>query len=98
MSLKEKILSISTWKKILLFAASIVGVFKGISEFSGYTLKDIFGKEQKLNDSISMKNKDSMPIQIITEGTSSPAVFSPGGTVEINYGNTRMEHDSVKHN
>ena len=98
MSLKEKLSSTLTWKKILLIAASILGVFKGISEISGYTLKDILGQEEKLKVPISEKNKDSAIIQVNTKGNSSPAVYSSGGTVEINYENTDEDLDSTKNN
>jgi hypothetical protein len=70
--------------KILGSVAILVGIAAGIAEFSGYSLRDLFGGTEP---EVEQPAADTTSTTIKTEGDQSPAIQSDGD-VNINFGDT----------
>ncbi|AEE52857.1 hypothetical protein [Haliscomenobacter hydrossis] len=75
----------SRWKRILVGIGILVPTLSAIlnaggsfSEFTGFSLRDIFFSKNEANDTLNQVN-------IKTSGHKSPAINAPGGEVKIEY-------------
>ncbi len=80
------------WKKYIAYFAAVVAVLAGIAELSGYSLRDIFGKNEKMEN--STLPQPPVP-NVSTSGDNSPAVITRDGDVNINYGAGDVKKDST---
>ncbi|MDX1907394.1 MAG: hypothetical protein SF053_10205 [Bacteroidia bacterium] len=82
----------TNWKKYAAYIAAAIALLAGIAEFSGYSLRDIFGKKEKIEQSII----PSPPApKASTQGDQSPAIITHDGDVDIQYGEPKPKPDST---
>lgn len=70
------------WKKLAAVPVAL-GVLASVAEFTGYTARDL---KEKPPAETSGPPIIQSPVNISTSGDNSPAVNTPGGDVQINYG------------
>ncbi len=80
------------WKKYIAYFVAVVAVLAGIAELSGYSLRDIFWKNEKMENS-TLPRPPAPSAE--TSGENSPAVITRDGDVHINYGESIVKKDST---
>ena len=92
MSIASASLFKSKWKKYAAYFAAAIALLAGITEFSGYNLKDIF---QKSGNAATPNQIQPFTPKASTTGENSPAIITDEGDVNINYGEPKTKKDST---
>ena len=80
------------WKKYVAYFAAAIVILAGIAKLSGYSVRDIFQKNNTTE--IPPEMKPPAP-KASTTGDNSPAVITDEGDVNINYGEPEPQKDST---
>lgn len=86
------IISKTNWKKYAAYIAAAIAVLASIAEFSGYSVRNLFVKQEVKEQPVSPPAPSQ---KVSTSGDNSPAVITEDGDVIINYGETKSKKDSV---
>lgn len=80
------------WKKYAAYFAAVIAVLAGVAELSGYNFRDIFRKNEKMEN--PAVKQPSTP-NVSTTGHNSPAVITRDGDVHINYEEPKSTKDTA---
>jgi len=82
----------SNWKRSVAYFTAVVAVLAGISELSGYSVRDLFKQTETTEQPV--ETSPAVP-KASTTGNNSPAVITNDGDVNINYGEAKPKNDTI---